>query len=96
MALVQAANRRSLDVLAARVYSAWSLAAERQGRLADIRAPLLAAHRAATARHEAPGESVLLGLVLRNYLDAGLYGPAEALRSKTQLPAVHSNPQLCR
>ena len=48
-------NRRTLDVLAARIYSCLSLAHERGGSLASIRSALLGLHRTAVLRHDEVG-----------------------------------------
>ena len=69
-------NRRTLDVLAARVYSYLSLAHERCGSLATIRSALLGAHRTAVLRHDDVGAETLLNLLLRNYLHYSLYDQA--------------------
>lgn len=66
-------NRRSLDPLAARVYSYLSLAHEETGTLADVRSLLLGLHRTAVLRHDDLGQETLLNLLLRNYLHYNLY-----------------------
>eukprot|EP00850_Spirogloea_muscicola_P012689 SM000083S22736 [mRNA] locus=s83:270643:273666:+ [translate_table: standard] len=93
---MQAWNRRSMDLLAARIYFYYSLSFERSGRLAEIRSKLLALHRTATLRHDEPSQEMLLNLLLRNYLHYNLYDQAEKLRSKVQRPESHSNQQNCR
>lgn len=89
-------NRRSLDPLLAKGYFYYGLCYERLGLSSTIRAELLALHRTATLRHDAPGQEVLLNLLLRNYLADGLYDMAEKLRSKVTLPEGGSSQQLCR
>jgi len=83
-------NRRTLDVLAARLVFYWTLAAERAGAGPAggslLRPALLAAHRAACLRHDEAGQEVLLNALLRSYLGAGLVGSADALRAKAQRP----------
>jgi 26S proteasome regulatory subunit N3 len=79
-------NRRTLDVLAARIYHYYSLAHVRTGTLPSIRSQLLALHRTAVLRHDELGQEMLLNLLLRNHLAANLYDQAEALRSKAQRP----------
>jgi 26S proteasome regulatory subunit N3 len=93
---LQQFNRRTLDVLAARLYFYYSLSYERTNSLADIRGTLLALHRTATLRHDELGQETLLNLLLRNYLHYNLYDQAEKLRSKTLRSDSHSNQQLCR
>jgi hypothetical protein len=70
---LSAFNRRTLDVLGARLYSYWSLAHERRGSLSSIRSALLGAHRTAVLRHDDVGAETLLNLLLRNYLAYNLY-----------------------
>lgn len=93
---LQKFNRRTLDVLASRVYFYYSLAYERTNSLAEIRSTLLALNRTATLRHDEIGQETILNLLLRNYLDYNLYDQAEKLRSKVQRPESHSNQQYCR
>lgn len=81
---LSAFNRRTLDVLGARLYGMLSLAHERTGSLPAIRSRLLALHRTAALRHDAVGQETLLNLLLRGYLEAGLYSQAEALRARAQ------------
>eukprot|EP00897_Mesotaenium_endlicherianum_P004312 jgi/Mesen1/3909/ME000208S02918 len=92
----QQLNRRSLDLLAARIYFYYSLSYERTDSLVEIRSTLLALNRTATLRHDNIGQEMLLNLLLRNYLKYNLYDQAEKLRSKIQRPESHSNQQYCR
>ncbi|GKV23991.1 hypothetical protein SLEP1_g33653 [Rubroshorea leprosula] len=89
-------NRRTVDVLAARLYFYYSLSYELTGDLAEIRGDLLALHRIATLRHDELGQETLLNLLLRNYLHYNLYDQAEKLRSKAPRFEAHSNQQFCR
>ncbi|KAG6777997.1 hypothetical protein POTOM_017841 [Populus tomentosa] len=89
-------NRRTVDVLASRLYSYYSLSYELTGDLAEIRGNLLALHRVATLRHDELGQETLLNLLLRNYLHYNLYDQAEKLRSKAPRFEAHSNQQFCR
>ncbi|KAK6240730.1 Proteasome component (PCI) domain - like 4 [Theobroma cacao] len=86
-------NRRTVDVLAARLYFYYSLCYEHTGDLAEIRGNLLALHRIATLRHDELGQETLLNLLLRNYLHYNLYDQAEKLRSKAPRFEAHSNQQ---
>ncbi|KAL0356567.1 UNVERIFIED_CONTAM: putative 26S proteasome non-ATPase regulatory subunit [Sesamum calycinum] len=89
-------NRRTVDVLASRLYFYYSLSYELTGDLAEIRGNLLALHRTATLRHDELGQETLLNLLLRNYLHYNLYDQAEKLRSKAPRFEAHSNQQFCR
>jgi len=90
-------NRRTLDVLAARVYHYYSWCHESTGQLEDIRSNLLALQRTATLRHDEIGAETLLNLLLRNYLHFNLYDQAEKLRAKAQQPdAARSSQQYAR
>ncbi|KAI9180629.1 hypothetical protein LWI28_006804 [Acer negundo] len=89
-------NRRTVDVLAARLYFYYSLCYELTGDLSEIRGNLLALHRIATLRHDELGQETLLNLLLRNYLHYNLYDQAEKLRSKAPRFEAHSNQQFCR
>ncbi|KZV53116.1 putative 26S proteasome non-ATPase regulatory subunit 3 [Dorcoceras hygrometricum] len=89
-------NRRTVDVLASRLYFYYSLSYELTGDLAELRGSLLALHRIATLRHDELGQETLLNLLLRNYLHYNLYDQAEKLRSKAPRFEAHSNQQFCR
>lgn len=89
-------NRRTVDVLASRLYFYYSLSYELTADLAEIRGNLLALHRIATLRHDELGQETLLNLLLRNYLHYNLYDQAEKLRSKAPRFEAHSNQQFCR
>ncbi|XP_022959338.1 probable 26S proteasome non-ATPase regulatory subunit 3 isoform X2 [Cucurbita moschata] len=89
-------NRRTVDVLASRLYFYYSLSYELTGELAEIRGNLLALHRIATLRHDELGQETILNLLLRNYLHYNLYDQAEKLRSKAPRFEAHSNQQFCR
>ncbi|CAA6656013.1 unnamed protein product [Spirodela intermedia] len=89
-------NRRTVDVLAARLYFYYSYSHELTNSLAEIRGNLLALHRLATLRRDELGQETLLNLLLRNYLHYNLYDQAEKLRSKAPRFEAHSNQQFCR
>mmetsp|Transcript_13646 Transcript_13646/g.23982 ORF Transcript_13646/g.23982 Transcript_13646/m.23982 type:complete len:500 (-) Transcript_13646:384-1883(-) len=94
---LSALNRRTADVIAARLYSFYSLTHERLGQLEGIRSSLLALHRTAHLRHDVMGQEMLLNLLLRNYLHYNLYDQAEKFRSKAQRADVwRSHHQYCR
>ncbi|KAJ4963151.1 hypothetical protein NE237_023090 [Protea cynaroides] len=96
IARVKNLNRRTVDVLASRLYFYYSYSYELTGDLAEIRGNLLALHRIATLRHDELGQETLLNLLLRNYLHYNLYDQAEKLRSKAPRFEAHSNQQFCR
>ncbi|KAF9615140.1 hypothetical protein IFM89_022098 [Coptis chinensis] len=86
-------SRRTVDVLASRLFFYYSLSYELTGDLAEIRGNLLALHRIATLRHDELGQETLLNLLLRNYLHYNLSDQAEKLRSKAPHFEAHSNQQ---
>jgi 26S proteasome regulatory subunit N3 len=89
-------NRRTLDFFQARAYHFLSLAQEKLGSLAAIRAVLVSAHRTATLRHDEYGQAVLINLLLRNFLSYKLYDQANKLVQKASFPEAASNNQLVR
>lgn len=92
-------NRRTMDSIAARIYSYYSWSHEKCGDeyLKSIRSKLLMLQRTAIVRHDEFGQETLLNLLLHNYLHFSLYDHAEKLRSKTQLSPTHRNMhQFCR
>ncbi|GMH04638.1 hypothetical protein Nepgr_006478 [Nepenthes gracilis] len=96
IARLKSLNRRTLDVLASRLYFYYSLSYELTGDLAEIRGELLTLHRLSTLHHDELGQETLLNLLLRNYLHYNLYDQAEKLRSKAPRFEAHSNQQFCR
>ncbi|CAL5063101.1 unnamed protein product [Urochloa decumbens] len=96
IARLKSLNRRTVDVLASRLYSYYSYVHELTNTLAEIRGTLLALHRMATLHHDELGQETLLNLLLRNYLHYNLYDQAEKLRSKAPRFEAHSNQQFCR
>lgn len=94
--IVQKANRRTLDPLAASVYFYFAYIHEVKGTLDTIRGTLLAAQRSATLRHDDESQATLLNLLLRSYLNYNLYDQADKLMSKSTFPDVASNNQLAR
>ena len=89
-------SRRTLDQLAERIYFFTSLAYERAGRLAEVRAHLLAAQRSAYLHHYTACQATLLNLLLRSYIASKQYLQAEKLLSKSTFPEQASNCQLAR
>ncbi|KAJ6813974.1 putative 26S proteasome non-ATPase regulatory subunit 3 [Iris pallida] len=89
-------NRRTVDVLASRLYFYYSYSYELTNSLAEIRGNLLSLHRMATLRRDELGQETLLNLLMRNYLHYNLYDQAEKLRSKAPRFEAHSNQQFCR
>ncbi|KAE8654346.1 putative 26S proteasome non-ATPase regulatory subunit 3 [Hibiscus syriacus] len=81
-------NRRTLDVLAVRLYFYYSLCYELTGSLAEIRSMYV------SRIHDQKYCETLLNLLLRNFLHYNLYDQAEKLRSKAPRFEAHSNQQL--
>ena len=73
---------------------------EHRGKLTEARnhsRPPPAAQRTAALRHDDDLQATLLPLLLRNYLEHGLYEQADRLVSKTQFPeGTAQNNQLAR
>ncbi|GAA5959587.1 hypothetical protein JCM3765_007207 [Sporobolomyces pararoseus] len=93
-----ALNRRTLDQLMSKIYFYWVRLHELSGDdTSALRPTLLAAQRTASLRHDDDLQATLLPLLLRNYLDHGLYEQADRLVSKTSFPeATAQNSQLAR
>ncbi|MEW5307935.1 MAG: hypothetical protein WDW36_010303 [Sanguina aurantia] len=77
-------NRRTLDVISARIVYYYSLSHEHTGSLESVRSTLLRLHCSAVLRHDSIGQETLMNLLLRNYLHYSLYDQAEKFRSKAQ------------
>ncbi|GAA6027224.1 hypothetical protein JCM8097_002500 [Rhodosporidiobolus ruineniae] len=93
-----AQNRRTLDQLLSKLYFYWVRLHEASGEDTSLLRPtLLAAQRTASLRHDVDLLATLLPLLLRNYLEHGLYEQADRLVSKTTFPEeTASNSQLAR
>ncbi|BGP24579.1 26S proteasome non-ATPase regulatory subunit [Rhodotorula toruloides] len=91
-------NRRTLDQLMSKFFFYWVRLHEVSGDdTGALRPILLAAHRTASLRHDTDLQATLLPLLLRNYLDHGLYEQADKLVSKTHFPEGSAqNSQLAR
>lgn len=89
-------NRRSMDIISSKSYFYYSLAHEKLGRLADIRAVLLKLYRTTCIRRDEMGQAVLLNLILRNFLYYNLVDGAKLFSSRTNFPENASNNQFCR
>lgn len=89
-------NRRSLDVLASKAISYYSLTHERIGQVADLRPRLLAMYRSACVHQDENTQAVILNLLLRHYLHFNLIDQAQKLVQNTDFPENVSNNQYCR
>ncbi|CAO3611969.1 unnamed protein product [Cunninghamella echinulata] len=89
-------NRRTLDLLAARIYFYHARFYELTNRLAEIRPLQLAAHKTASLRHDDETQATLLNLLLRNYFVHDLYDQADKLLSKSTFPENAGNNQAAR
>ncbi|ORY92724.1 proteasome regulatory subunit C-terminal-domain-containing protein [Leucosporidium creatinivorum] len=98
LSTVTSLNRRTMDQLSSKVYFYWVRLHELAGDdTAPLRTTLLAAQRTAALRHDDDLQATLLPLLLRNYLEHGLYDQADKLVSKTTFPeGTAGNAQLAR
>jgi len=98
------ANRRTLDVLAAKAYFYYYLFNEqldpkppsRQSPIIETRPKLLAALRSAILRKDVDTQASVTVLLLRNYLATADITQADLLVGQTQFPTSASNNQVCR
>lgn len=88
---VQPLNRRSMDVVSAKVYYFYCLTHESLGQLDSIRGALLRLHRTAALQHNEPGQAALVVCILRSFLQYKLYQQADKFRLNTTLPESRSN-----
>jgi len=89
-------NRRTLDILTARLYSYFSLVYENAGRLEEIRSTLLDLHRIARQHHDEPGQATLINAILRNFIHFNLFSQADRFRAKVTMPESRSNGEHAR
>ena len=90
---IKQSNRRSLDALASKFYSYYSLAHEKVNRMENIRSNLLSLYRTACLHRDSMSQVVLINLILRNYLHYNLYAQAQTFASKAPFPEEISNNQ---
>jgi 26S proteasome regulatory subunit N3 len=95
---IQAWNRRTMDPIGARIYTALGRVYELVASVepAQIRSLLLSAQRTASLRRDDETLAVLINLLLRNYLHYNLYAQADKLVAKVPFPESAGNPQLAR
>ncbi|EMR08439.1 hypothetical protein PNEG_03271 [Pneumocystis murina B123] len=93
---LQTVNRRSLDRISAKIYFYYSYFWEMQGKLSEIRPTILKAQRTATLRHDNETTSMIIILLLRNYLHYNLYNQADRLVSKINFPEFATNNLIAR
>jgi 26S proteasome regulatory subunit N3 len=91
LTLLHSQNRRSSDLLSAKVYFYYSFFNERLGKLESIRGELLGWHRSACLAHNEPGQATLVVSILRNYLAFNLISQADNFRMKIRFPENCSN-----
>lgn len=77
-------NRRTLDLLSAKVYFYYSRVYELLGTFGDVRPKLFALYRTSVLRHNTEGQVCLLNLLLRNFLAYNLYDQASQLVSNVE------------
>lgn len=90
------ANRRTLDTFVARLHQYYALALERQGRIMELYAPVLAAYRTSCLQRSAVLQATLLNILLRCLLHMRDIDGAAKLISRTVFPETASHNQLCR
>ncbi|KAF8586593.1 hypothetical protein K439DRAFT_1408502 [Ramaria rubella] len=83
---MQSLNRRSLDPMAAKVWTAMGRAYELGSDLSELRPALLNAQRTASLRHDTESLATLINLLLRSYLLTSSYTAASTLLSKVTYP----------
>ncbi|CAK9786175.1 putative 26S proteasome regulatory subunit [Cutaneotrichosporon oleaginosum] len=94
--IIQTANRRTMDQIAAKVYFYLARTYELQGRLAELRPTLLAVRQSARLRKDENLEITVVNLLLRSYLQSNLYDQADKLLSKIEMPTSSNTAQTAR
>jgi len=88
---VQTLNRRMLDPLAAKAWFFYCRPFELSQRFIEVRGAMIAAHRTATLHHHDNTQSMLIVMLLRNYLHCNQYDLADKLVNKAPFPENTSN-----
>lgn len=89
-------NHRSMDPLCAKIYYYHSRCYELLDRFDEIRPLYLRRLRTTTLHCETESESVLLNLLLRNFISHNLHDQAEKLVSKSVFPETANNNEWAR
>ncbi|KJP86866.1 hypothetical protein AK88_03477 [Plasmodium fragile] len=84
-------NRRSLDCINAKVYFYFSWVHELGGKLSQVRQKLLYIYRNACLHRDIMTQTVVLNLILRDYIKHNLYDLAVKFVSKTSFPENSSS-----
>ncbi|CAA9989952.1 26S proteasome regulatory subunit RPN3, putative [Plasmodium knowlesi strain H] len=84
-------NRRSLDCINAKVYFYFSWVHELGGKLSHVRQKLLYIYRNACLHRDIMTQTVVLNLILRDYIKHNLYDLAVKFVSKTSFPENSSS-----
>lgn len=81
-------NRRSMDLIAAKVYFYYALSHEKANKqsMNAILPSLLSSYRTACLQHNEPGQAVLINAILRVYVLAHQYSLADTFRLKSLYP----------
>ncbi|OMJ28668.1 putative 26S proteasome regulatory subunit rpn3 [Smittium culicis] len=93
---LQAFQRRTLDPIAAKVYSFYSRFYEFKGQLNLARPTLLKALQTSMLNKSSESLAILINSLLRDYIHYKLYGQAEKLYSRSTFPESASNGQIAR
>ncbi|KJE93889.1 proteasome 26S subunit [Capsaspora owczarzaki ATCC 30864] len=96
LAKLQQHSRRSLDQIEAKAYFYFMRAHDLSGNETDVRPMLHAALRTATLHRDDEGQATLINLLVRNYLEHGLYEQADKLIVKSTFPDHASNNEWAR
>ncbi|ETO33836.1 proteasome regulatory component [Reticulomyxa filosa] len=89
-------NRRTSDFLSARVYQLYSLCNQKLGRLPEIRQFLFTEYQTACLQQNEPAQSVLINLVLQNYMMDGMTSLARKFVEKAIFPESSDSQQFAR
>jgi len=93
---LQVGQRRSMDPLNAKIYYYHSRVYEVLNRLCEVRQLYMKRLRTGALHGEVESESVLLNLLLRNFLHYNLFEQAEKLISKSSFPEQANNNEWAR
>lgn len=86
-------NRRTLDPLSSKVYFYYARCYELTGSYAEIRPKLFSLHRTAVLHHNIEGQTCLLNLLIRNFLEFNLYDQADKLISNVDFKEEEATSQ---
>ena len=89
-------NRRTCDLLSSKLYYLYSLLNQRLNKLNNIRNKLYEYYQISCLQQNLESQSVLINLILQNYIEFKLYNLGNKFIEKSEFPSTSSSSQFAR